>query len=139
MIEYLIRRHNGDMKKAYKGADNAAIRLLMSLPWRGNIRELDNVLERAMILGNGEWITVGDLPHVENVEEKNQNFFSGPHDLKGALKSYEKMHIENVLKETEGNRGEAAKLLGLSRSSLYRKLESLGIFKSGNGSSSAEI
>jgi DNA-binding NtrC family response regulator len=131
MVEYLIRRHNMDMKKQYKGADNAAIRLLMSLPWRGNIRELDNVLERAMILGNSEWITVDDLPHVENVE-KNQNFYSGPHDLKGALKAYEKMHIENVLKETEGNRGEAAKLLGLSRSSLYRKLESLGIFKSAN-------
>lgn len=133
LVEYLIRRHNIDMKKAYKGADNAAIRLLMSLPWRGNIRELDNVLERAMILGNGEWISVEDIPHVENNLEKSQNFYSGPHDLKGALKAYEKMHIENVLKETEGNRGEAAKLLGLSRSSLYRKLESLGIFKSGNG------
>lgn len=131
LVEYLIRRHNGDMKKAYKGADNAAVRLLMSLPWRGNIRELDNVLERAMILGNGEWITVDDLPHVENIE-KNQNLFSGPHDLKGALKSYEKMHIENVLKETEGNRGDAARLLGLSRSSLYRKLEGLGICKVGD-------
>jgi len=131
LVEYLIRRHNVDMKKAYKGADNAAVRLLMSLPWPGNIRELDNVLERAMILGNGEWISVNELPHVENVE-KNQNFFSGPQDLKGALKSYEKMHIENVLKETEGNRGDAAKLLGLSRSSLYRKLESLGICKVGD-------
>jgi len=128
LVEYLIRRHNVDLKKAYKGADNAAVRLLMSLPWPGNIRELDNVLERAMILGNGDWITVDDLPHVENIE-KNQNFFSGPQDLKGALKSYEKMHIENVLKDTEGNRGVAAKLLGLSRSSLYRKLESLGICK----------
>jgi DNA-binding NtrC family response regulator len=135
LVEYLIRRHNADMKKAYKGADNAAIRLLMSLPWRGNIRELDNVLERAMILGNSDWITVDDLPHVENNNnvENNQNFYSGPHDLKGALKAYEKMHIENVLKETEGNRGEAAKLLGLSRSSLYRKLDSLGISKSNNG------
>lgn len=132
LVEYLIRRHNVDMKKAYKGADNAAVRLLMSLPWRGNIRELDNVLERAMILGNGEWITINDLPRVENIEEKNQNFFSGPYDLKGALKSYERMHIENVLKETDGKRGDAAKLLGLSRSSLYRKLESLGICKAGD-------
>jgi DNA-binding NtrC family response regulator len=41
------------------------------------------------------------------------------------------MHIEIVLMETDGNRGDAAKLLGLSRSSLYRKLESLGIFKAG--------
>jgi DNA-binding NtrC family response regulator len=98
----------------------------MSLPWRGNIRELDNVLERAMILGDGEWITVNDIPHAEKWED-NHNTYAGPHDLTDALRAYEKMHIENVLKETDGNRAVAAKLLGLSRSSLYRKLESLGI------------
>ena len=126
LIDYLIRRHNGEMKKSFKGADNAAIRTLMSLPWRGNIRELDNVLERAMILGEGEWITVNDIPHAEKWEE-NHNSYAGPHDLTDALRAYEKMHIENVLKETDGNRAVAAKMLGLSRSSLYRKLESLGI------------
>ena len=71
LVEYLIRRHNMDMKKAYKGADNAAVRLLMALPWRGNIRELDNILERAMILGNGEWITVDDLPRSEAGQQSN--------------------------------------------------------------------
>lgn len=129
LIDYLIRRHNMEMKKSYKGADNAAIRILMSLPWRGNIRELDNVLERAMILGNGEWITASDIPHAEKWEEHNHNTYAGPHDLTDALRAYEKMHIENVLKETDGNRAVAAKMLGLSRSSLYRKLDSLGIFR----------
>ena len=68
LIDYLIHRHNTEMKKSYKGADSAAIRILMSLPWQGNIRELDNVLERAMILGNGEWITSNDIPHTEMAE-----------------------------------------------------------------------
>ena len=99
----------------------------MSLPWRGNIRELDNVLERAMILGNGEWITANDIPHAEKWEENSHAAYAGPHDLTDALRAYEKMHIENVLKETDGNRAVAAKMLGLSRSSLYRKLDSLGI------------
>ncbi|HEY7714294.1 MAG TPA: sigma-54 dependent transcriptional regulator [Candidatus Binatia bacterium] len=130
LIDYLIRRHNSQMKKSYKGADNAAIRVLMSLPWRGNIRELDNVLERAMILGNGEWITASDIPHTEKWEDNNaHSTYAGPHDLTDALRAYEKMHIENVLKETDGNRAVAAKMLGLSRSSLYRKLESLGIHR----------
>jgi two-component system response regulator PilR (NtrC family) len=129
LIDYLIRRHNMEMKKSFKGADNAAIRILMSLPWRGNIRELDNVLERAMILGNGEWITANDIPHAEKWEDNNHNVYAGPHDLTDALRAYEKMHIENVLKETDGNRAVAAKMLGLSRSSLYRKLDSLGIFR----------
>ena len=129
LIDYLIRRHNVEMKKTYRGADNAAIRILMSLPWRGNIRELDNILERAMILGNGEWITANDIPHAEKWEDNNHTTYAGPHDLTDALRAYEKMHIENVLKETDGNRAVAAKMLGLSRSSLYRKLDSLGIYR----------
>jgi DNA-binding NtrC family response regulator len=132
LVDFLISRNNAAMKKNYKGADSAAIRTLMSLPWRGNIRELDNVLERAMILGNGEWIRIEDLPRTAD-DGDNEALPARPHGLKSALKAYEKMHIEYVLKETQGNRGEAAQLLGLSRSSLYRKLESLGIEKNDNG------
>ena len=50
------------MKRAYSGVDNATLKLLMSQPWKGNVRELDNVIEHAMILGDGEWITLADLP-----------------------------------------------------------------------------
>ena len=59
LVEYLVRRHNREMKRAYRGVDNATLKLLMSQPWKGNVRELDNVIEHAMILGDGEWITVG--------------------------------------------------------------------------------
>ncbi|MGH7829777.1 MAG: sigma-54-dependent transcriptional regulator, partial [Candidatus Binatia bacterium] len=113
LVEHLIRRHNVEMKKVYKGADNAAMKIMMSLPWKGNIRELDNVLERAMILGNGEWIVPQDLP-LSEVSEKEQRLFVG-HELRGALEAYEKSHIENVLEEAGGDRTRAAKLLGLSR------------------------
>jgi transcriptional regulator with PAS, ATPase and Fis domain len=50
-----------------------------------------------------------------------------PHDLRAAIDSYERTHIENVLRDVAGDRMRAAKLLGVSRSSLYRKLEKLGI------------
>ena len=125
LVEHLIRRHNRAMKKNYKGVDNAAMKNLMSLPWKGNVRELDNVLERAMILGDGEWVTSDNLPQVtadEPVEDTG-----GANNLRVALDSYEKSHIENVLREANGDRTRAAQLLGLSRSSLYRKLEKLGI------------
>jgi DNA-binding NtrC family response regulator len=89
------------------------------------VRELDNVLERAMILGNGEWITPAELPECEVPEDK-VNLSLG-NNLRIAVQSYEKSHIENVLKETAGDKTRAAELLGLSRSSLYRKMESLGI------------
>jgi two-component system response regulator PilR (NtrC family) len=125
LIEHLIRRHNSEMKTNYKGVDNPAMKLLLSAPWRGNVRELDNVLERAMILGNGEWITPADLPD-NKAPTDNRPMFTG-RNLKAAVKTYEKSHIENVLRETEGDRTRAAELLGVSRSSLYRKMEQLGI------------
>jgi len=126
LVEYLIQRHNAEMKKSYKGADNTAMKILMSLPWKGNVRELDNVLERAMILGTGEWITPADLPLGE--EAPQGTFHSTPgYRLKDALRAYEKSYIENILKETACDRTRVAKLLGLSRSSLYRKMEHLGI------------
>jgi two-component system response regulator PilR (NtrC family) len=126
LVEYLIQRHNAEMKKSYKGADNAAMKILMSLPWKGNVRELDNVLERAMILGNGEWITPVDLPLAEEVPQGTLHPTPG-YRLKDALRAYEKSYIENILKETSCDRTRVAKLLGLSRSSLYRKMEHLGI------------
>jgi DNA-binding NtrC family response regulator len=125
LIEHLIRRHNVEMKTNYKGADNAAMKTLMSVPWKGNVRELDNVLERAMILGDGEWITPPDLP--DSKVSKDDRPPSTGRNLKAAVRAYEKSHLENVLRETAGDRTRAAEFLGLSRSSLYRKMEQLGI------------
>jgi transcriptional regulator with PAS, ATPase and Fis domain len=131
LIEHLIRRHNIEMKTNYRGADNAAMKILMAAPWKGNIRELENVLERAMILGNGEWITPAELP--EGKMSKDEQVLQTGRNLKAAVKAYEKSHIENALRETGGDRTRAAELLGLSRSSLYRKLEQLGIPLGENG------
>jgi two-component system response regulator PilR (NtrC family) len=125
LVEYFIRRHNAEMCRRYKGVDNATMKVLVNLPWKGNIRELDNAIEHAMILGDGEWITLRDLPR------------SVPHDapelpvvgdnLKEAIHAYEKGHIENVLKRTGNDKRKAAQLLGLGLSSLYRKIDELGI------------
>ena len=125
LVEHFIRRQNSELKKNYQGVESSALKVLMSLPWKGNIRDLNNVLERAMILGNGEWITVKDLPRWEVPEVDTAHSVS--HDLRRTVRAYEKSHIENVLKETHGDRTQTAELLGLSRSSLYRKIEALGI------------
>jgi DNA-binding NtrC family response regulator len=125
LVEYLIQRHNREMKKTYKGAENATMKLLMSLPWKGNVRELDNVLERAMILGNGEWITPADLPRWEAAQDALPLATSD--NLKEAVQAYERSHIETVLKKTNGDKKRAAEFLGLSLSSLYRKMDELRI------------
>jgi len=123
LVEHLIRRHNIEMKTTYKGVDSATMRILMTLPWKGNIRELDNVLERAMILGNGEWISPADLPGQQSKSDDD----GGEDNLTKAVELYEKSHIERTLEKTAGDKIRAAELLGLSLSTLYRKIEKLTI------------
>jgi two-component system response regulator PilR (NtrC family) len=123
LVEHLIQRHNNEMKMSYKGVDSATMRILMSLPWKGNIRELDNVLERGMILGDGEWIKPADLPGHQNDAEE----FTAEDNLTRAVELYEKAHIVRTIGKTSGDKVRAAELLGLSLSTLYRKIEKLGI------------
>ena len=111
------------MKTNYKGVDSATMRVLMSLPWKGNIRELDNVLERAMILGDGEWIKPADLPG----QRSNDEELGTEDDLAKAIELYEKSHIERTLNKADGDKMRAAELMGLSLSTLYRKIEKLGV------------
>jgi DNA-binding NtrC family response regulator len=125
LVEYLVRRHNREMKRAYRGVDNATLKVLMSQPWKGNVRELDNVIEHAMILGNGEWITGADLPRT--LREADDALPPVGDELREALRAYERIHIESVLRRAGQDKRKAADLLGLSLSSLYRKMNELGI------------
>jgi two-component system response regulator PilR (NtrC family) len=125
LVEFLVRRHNRDLKRSYRGVDNACLKVLMAHPWKGNVRELDNVIEHAMILGDGEWITLADLPRPLRATEPALP--SVGDDLREALRAYERIHIETVLKRSTGDKRATADRLGLSLSSLYRKMNELGI------------
>ncbi len=125
LIEFLVRRHNHEMKRAYRGVDGATLKTLMAQPWRGNVRELDNAIEHAMIVGSGEWITSADLPRSLRAAEPEAPAVGD--DLRDALRAYERIHIETVLRRTGGDKRQGADLLGLSLSSLYRKMNELGI------------
>jgi len=124
LVEHLIRRHNQEMNLNYKGADNATMKKLMSLPWKGNIRELDNAIERAMILGDGEWIQAEDVPSRDSSDD---DLVFEEDNLSAALNAYERRHIMRILEKTDGDKRQAADLMGISVSSIYRKLDELGI------------
>ena len=124
LVDHLIQKHNAPLKKNFKGAEGAVIRLLMSQLWRGNVRELDNVIEHTMILADGDWMTVENLPLSIRGEQGIPPY---THDLKDALRQFEKVHIRRVLDEASDDRKEAARLLGISLSSLYRKIDELGV------------
>lgn len=125
LIDHLIQKHNPELKRNFKGAVGEVIRLLMSQPWKGNVRELDNVIEHTMILAEGDWITLKDLPLSITAGENAVAPYTN--DLKEALNQFEKQHIQRVLEQVSEDRKEAAHLLGISLSSLYRKIEELGI------------
>jgi len=90
--------------------------------WRGNVRELQNVIERAMILRDAPWIAREDLPvQISRAAPRS------PRRLRDALKHFERDHIRSVLEEAGRNREETARRLGIGVSSLYRKMKSLDL------------
>lgn len=94
---------------------NDYIGALLKYNWPGNIRELKNVIERSVILNEGKELTTVNLP----VELQSDNTFYSAFDLAGV----EKTHIRKVLKHTNGNKTEAARLLNIGLTTLYRKIE----------------
>ncbi len=125
LVDHFIRLHNRELKKQFKGADAATIKLFMSLPWKGNVREIDNVIEHAMIVGDGDWITPADLPRGLRVDHELP--VQSGDNLREALRAYERAHIQAVLARVGHDKRQAADRLGVSLSSLYRKMEELEI------------
>ena len=121
LVAVLLDRHARALGRRIDGVDNAAIRLLSAAPWRGNVRELGNALERAVILGDGPTLTVDDFP--ADLAGPPSGESATTDDLRTALDRFERDHIRRVLAEAGGDKREAARRLGLGLSSLYRKLE----------------
>lgn len=124
LVEYFIRKFNKELKTKYLGAAPDAIQAMMAYDWPGNIRELRNVVERAMILSNGQHITSEGLPPqmagVTPAPLKTQS-------LKEAVHSFENTIIRQVLMNCKWNKEAAARRLGINSSTLYRKIIDLGI------------
>jgi DNA-binding NtrC family response regulator len=123
LVAVLLARHARRIGKVVDGVDNATMRGLMAAPWRGNVRELDNALERAVILSDGPILTPDDFSPGLILDPGSSD---AGDDLRTALRLYERQHIQRVLDECADDKREAARRLGLGLSSLYRKLEELG-------------
>ena len=125
LTHHFLNKYNRELNRSVKGVTSDAMSALISYEWRGNVRELENVIERAVLLGAGDHITIDDLPaSIRNTEEK-VNVDS--QSLDSAVQAFEKHHIQSVLKRTDGNKSETARLLGIDPSTLYRKMERYGI------------
>jgi DNA-binding NtrC family response regulator len=123
LVAFLLSRHAQTLGKRISGVTHEAMQLLLACRWRGNVRELDNALQRAVILGEGPLITPADLPPDLAPVEGDPSLVD---DLGEAVKRFEKQHIERILRQTPDKR-EAARRLGMGLSSLYRRIAELGI------------
>ncbi|HEV8246189.1 MAG TPA: sigma-54 dependent transcriptional regulator [Polyangiaceae bacterium] len=94
---------------------------LRTYPWPGNVRELENCIHAAMAISDGGVIEVGDLP--ARIRSASHGAEVAPDLVSVELDSVERRHIERVLRETGGNRSEAARKLGIDRVTLYRKIK----------------
>ena len=109
------------------GVSKEAMRLLIQYSWPGNIRELENVIERAITLGAEGEIQVEDLPDTLREEKQEAWLDSTPVEL--SMAEVEKAHIERVLKHTGGQVSQAARILGIDRRTIYRKIQAYNIRK----------
>jgi len=125
LVKYFFDLHTKRESKKFNPLSKEIIEMLQRYPWPGNIRELENIVERAIILGKEPELKIHDFP--ENLNQKNfiedRTYNDGPLSLKDM--EYKKM--VDALKQCSGNISKAAKILDISRDTLYRRMKKHGI------------
>ncbi|MEW6506433.1 MAG: sigma-54 dependent transcriptional regulator [Bacteroidota bacterium] len=124
LINHFIERYSKEMGKKVIGADNQTVKVLISHDWRGGVRELENVIERAIIFCTKEMLSINDLADYFRTDNLEAGY---PDSLKEALRNFEREHILKTIKKYDYNKEEAAKALEIGLSSLYRKMDELNI------------
>jgi len=126
LVDHFLAQHRRDGEALR--ASPAALDQLMRYPWPGNVRELENVIERAVALGARESLEPADLPrHIVEWRGEGQPLA----DATLAIDSLEREAIERALTRTGGDKAKASKLLGIDRSTLYRKIKRYGLDEPG--------
>ena len=124
LISHFLEMYCGEMGKKILGVTNETMKVLISHDWRGGVRELENVIERAVIFAAGDYLVINDLAEYVRGSDQPGGY---PDSLKDALRNFEYEHILKTIKKYEHNKEEVAKALEIGLSSLYRKMDELGI------------
>ena len=118
LVGYLLAKHGARLGKPECSVSSDVMAVLRRYNWPGNVRELENLIERALVLGTGTVITLDDLP----AGLREQRLPSAGPAAGQRLADVEREHIDRTLRAVAGNKTAAARVLGLDRKTLYRKL-----------------
>jgi DNA-binding NtrC family response regulator len=128
LVEYFINRYCLELKTSQKSISKDALDILMNYHWKGNVRELENTIERAIILCDGDVIT---LEHIVLTQRSGEQPLLSEGTLedvaKKALKIAETQRIAEALRQTKGNKSKASELLRVSYKTLLTKIKEYGI------------
>jgi transcriptional regulator with PAS, ATPase and Fis domain len=127
LAQHFLEAFKKQMSKPIQGFANEAMRALLQYQWKGEVRELENVIERSVIFCDKDFIEMDHLPEYMRPAEDISNVSSGHGSLKDAVRSFERQFIQQTLATYGQNKEVTAKVLGVSLSSLYRKIEELKI------------
>jgi len=132
LVEYFINKYCNEMKTPVKSVSKAALDILMGYHWKGNVRELENTIERAVILCDGDVITPEHFVLSKEVVSGPVTAFSSTEGTlesvaKEALRTAETKRISSALHETRGNKSKAAEILQVSYKTLLTKIKEYGI------------
>jgi DNA-binding NtrC family response regulator len=127
---HFLQRFTAEHGRSLRAFSAAAMQALVQAPWPGNVRQLENVVERAVVLAAGPEIGLDDLPRAllrEPAPDAPAAADAGPRPRKEALAAPERRFIVAALQHCGGNRERAARLLGINRSTLFHKMRKYGI------------
>ncbi len=130
LVNLFISRFAGDSGKPVKSISPEAMKILVSYHWPGNVRELQNIIERACALAKGTVLEAGDI-HLDLRPAKVANGAGGFLPEGMTLEHWEDEMIQEALRRANGNKSQAARLLGLSRNALRYRLSKIGIADEG--------
>jgi DNA-binding NtrC family response regulator len=129
LANHFLDLYRKQMNRPVKGFSNEAMTAFVNYRWKGEVRELENVIERSVIFCDEDFIQLKHLPDYFRSPDVTGGapVHAGGESLKEAVRHFEKQFIQQTLGNHQFNKEETAKTLGISLSSLYRKFEELGI------------
>ena len=130
LTDFFIKKYNTRFNKAVTGISEGAIDILTSYHWPGNIRELENLIERLVVMSDGQEIAEEDIPvefHL-SVLDKRKNQTNETSMLNMAVETFERNYILKTLEKVKWSRKDAAETLGIPISTLKYKLEKLKLY-----------